>query len=200
MFVVLPYSILDVREQKNVPRKLYIRKFYYFRVEWRVLALDYQCIAFNFINLNNNITMTDEKLIIVLNRFKKHLNSRDFAIVSEYLKKVNDDAFVCLQNIELKDPIIGIILAWSLGAFGGGAFYVKKIGYGIVQLLLYIFYFISMFGYFFESLGNDFGVCSIIFICLGICVFVMFLVSLICVVKWIKEYNYKKIMEILPLL
>ena len=144
--------------------------------------------------------MTDEKRFLLLNIYKKHLNSPALAVVSEYQKKIDDDSYEHLLKVKLKDPIIGIVLAWFLGAFGAGAFYVKKIGYGVVQLLLYILYFISLFGYLFEGLSNDFGVYTIIFACLLLAFLVTFFVSVFSIVKWIKEYNYKKLMEILPLL
>ena len=80
--------------------------------------------------------MTDERLILLSQRFSKHLTPHDTAIICDYLKNAKDEDFITLQTMELKSPTIGLVLAWFLGAFGGGAFYVKKTGFGIAQIIV----------------------------------------------------------------
>lgn len=144
--------------------------------------------------------MTDERLILITQRLSKHLTTQDTAVVSGYLKNISDDAFMTLQSVELKSPVIGIVLAWFLGAFGGGAFYAKKIGLGITQIISWSLYLFFTFYSLPEQINNDFGVRSTFLLVSTIILLGLFFVCLACVGKWVKKYNFQKIMEILPLL
>lgn len=144
--------------------------------------------------------MTDERLILLSQRLSKHLTPHDTVILSDYLKNAKDEAFITLQTVELKSPTIGLVLAWLLGAFGGGAFYAKKIGFGIAQIIAWLTYMISYIWVTLEEGNEDFVVGYILLLLSVLCLLCLIIVSLACVGKWVKKYNFQKIMEILPLL
>ena len=144
--------------------------------------------------------MTDERLILLSQRFSKHLTPHDTAIICDYLKNAKDEDFITLQTMELKSPTIGLVLAWFLGAFGGGAFYVKKTGFGIAQIIVWVTYIISYIWVILEEENEDFGVRYVLLMFSILCFLCLIIISLVCVVKWVKKYNFQKLMEILSLL
>ena len=144
--------------------------------------------------------MTDERLILLSQRFSKHLIPHDNSIISDYLKKTKDEDFITLQTVELKSPTIGLVLAWFLGAFGGGAFYAKKIGFGIAQIIVWIIYMASYIWVLLEEGNEDFGVRYVLLLFSILCFLCLIIISLVYVAKWVKKYNFQKLMEILSLL
>lgn len=142
--------------------------------------------------------MTDEKILLIMPRLNKHLLSRDVAIVNGYLKNVDEEHFMTLQSFNFKSPITGLILSWILGAFGGGAFYAKRTGFGIAQILFTVLYFFSAFLYIYQVGEEPSTLISALFPISLIAMWILYVISLICVWRWVKKYNFNKLMEILP--
>ena len=159
-----------------------------------------QCKVFKCIN------MTDEKLFLLISKYQRYLNSDDLTIVTNFLRDKSDNHFLFLNNIQLKNPMLGICFSLVFGMFGVGAFYVNKKIYGIAQLISYII-FISIYIIHPEYHGADiyefwFGYHGVIyneegFWLIGSLILycVLFIVGIINVQKWAKDYNFKKIME-----
>lgn len=57
------------------------------------------------------------------------------------LEKVPEDKIPILSTIQLKNPVIGLVLGLFLGIFGADRFYKGDIGLGVVKLILTITYF-----------------------------------------------------------
>lgn len=159
-----------------------------------------QCKVFKCIN------MTDEKLFLLISKYQRYLNSDDLTIVTNFLRDKSDNHFLFLNNIQLKNPMLGICFSLVFGMFGVGAFYVNKKIYGIAQLISYIvFYGIYIvyplsqgydiyefwFGWYGEIYdeGGFWLIGSLILYC------ILLIVGIINVQKWAKDYNFKKIME-----
>lgn len=143
--------------------------------------------------------MTNEQLILTSQRFSKYLTSRDAAVANGYLEKVKEENFQTLYSIKFKTPMTGLILGWFLGAFGGGAFYAKKTGYGILQIIVILLYILSSIPVLlYPAEVGDWGV--ILMVGAIITMWVLYIIGLACVWKWVKKYNFQKLMEILPLL
>ena len=94
----------------------------------------------------------------------------------------------------------GLILGWFLGAFGGGAFYAKKTGYGIIQIITILLYIISFIPAALLLEEGDFGFLAILMVAAALTMWILYIIGLACVWKWVKKYNFQKLMEILPLL
>lgn len=144
--------------------------------------------------------MTNEQLILTSQRFSKYLTSRDAAIANGYLEKVKEENFQTLYSIKFKSPMTGLILGWFLGAFGGGAFYAKKTGYGIIQIITILLYIISFIPAALLLEEGDFGFLAILMVAAALTMWILYIIGLACVWKWVKKYNFQKLMEILPLL
>lgn len=61
--------------------------------------------------------------------------------IQEKLKDISEDKVSLLSVIQLKSPIIGLILGFFLGTLGIDRFYKGDIGLGIAKLILTITYF-----------------------------------------------------------
>lgn len=144
--------------------------------------------------------MTNEQLILASQRFSKYLTSRDAAVANGYLEKVKEENFQTLYSIKFKNPMTGLILGWFLGAFGGGAFYAKKTGYGIIQIIAILLYIISFIPAALLLEEEDFGFLAILMVAAALTMWILYIIGLACVWKWVKKYNFQKLMEILPLL
>lgn len=146
--------------------------------------------------------MTNEQLILNSQRFSKYLTSRDAAVANGYLEKVKEENFLTLQTIKFKSPMTGLILGWFLGAFGGGAFYAKKIGFGTAQVIAFLLYIACMVlsMTLFANGSIDFETYSLLLACSAPIMWILYIIGLACVWKWVKKYNFQKLMEILPLL
>lgn len=65
------------------------------------------------------------------NKFK----AEDLAQIRSKLETMSADQVSALAAVELKDPVIAFVLAWFLGSFGAGRFYVGDTGMGVLFLL-----------------------------------------------------------------
>lgn len=133
--------------------------------------------------------MTQEELDLTLFQLKKYFSSKDIMNLSSILKNLPSSTTSRIHMISFKNPNTALILSLLLGGIVG-AFYVKKIVYGIVTLLLYILYLV------FYILGTCVDE-NMIFVSLifAIPMFVLILISIIKSRKWAFEYNYKLFCE-----
>ena len=133
--------------------------------------------------------MTQEELDLTLFQLKKYFSSKNIMNLSSILKNLPSSTTSRIHMISFKNPNTALILSLLLGGIVG-AFYVKKIVYGIVTLLLYILYLV------FYILGTCVDE-NMIFVSLifAIPMFVLILISIIKSRKWAFEYNYKLFCE-----
>lgn len=144
--------------------------------------------------------MTKEQLILISQRLNKYLTSRDAAVANGYLEKIKEENVQTLYSIKFRSPMTGLILGWFLGAFGGGAFYAKRTGYGIIQLIATLLYFFSAFPAILLMEDGDFGFLAVLMGVAALTMWTLYIIGLACVWKWVKKYNFQKLMEVLPLL
>ena len=133
--------------------------------------------------------MTPEELDLTLFQLKKYFSSKDMMNLPSVLKNLPSSATSRIHMIPFKNPNTALILSLLLGGIVG-AFYVKKIAYGIVTLLLYVLYLVFYI----------LGICvneNMIFVSLifAIPMFVLILISIVKSRKWAFEYNYKLFCE-----
>lgn len=133
--------------------------------------------------------MTQEELDLTLFQLKKYFSSKDMMNLSSILKNLPSSTTSRIHMMSFKNPNTALILSLLLGGIVG-AFYVKKIAYGIVTLLLYILYLV------FYILGTCVDE-NMIFVSLifAIPMFVLILISIVKSRKWAFEYNYKLFCE-----
>ena len=62
-------------------------------------------------------------------------NASDLVFIRQKLEKMSADNVAVLSSVELKDPIIGLILCLFLGCLGVHRFWLKQIGMGVLELL-----------------------------------------------------------------
>lgn len=93
--------------------------------------------------------------------------------LQDQLGKVPEDKIPVLSAVQLKNPIVGLLLGLFLGVFGIDRFYRGDIGLGITKLILTLTYF---------------GV---------VITFVWSIVDLFLVWKGIKEDNWTKIQNVI---
>lgn len=166
--------------------------------------------------------MTDEKLFSLISKFQRDLNSHDLTIVTNFLRDKEDEHFLFLQTLSLKNPTIGIVFSWVFGYLGIGAFYANKMSFGIAQLVSYIafigiymglplaygwnesqiydFWFGGYYNYDYTIWYGDYisKVEGLFLVVSLIAYIVFFVIGVVNAQKWVKEYNFKKIMEYLP--
>lgn len=62
-------------------------------------------------------------------------NASDMVFIRQRLEGAGADKVARLASVQLKDPIITLLLCWFLGVFGIHRFYVGDVGIGIIELL-----------------------------------------------------------------
>ena len=62
-------------------------------------------------------------------------NASDLVLIRQKLGKMSADNVAVLSSVELKDPMIGLLLCFFLGCLGVHRFWIKQIGMGVFELL-----------------------------------------------------------------
>lgn len=62
-------------------------------------------------------------------------NSGDLVLIRQKLETMSADKVMVLSSVELKDPMIGLLLCLFLGGLGIHRFWIKHIGMGVLELL-----------------------------------------------------------------
>jgi len=62
-------------------------------------------------------------------------NASDLAVIRQKLETMSADKVVVLSSVELKDPMVGLLLCLFLGGLGVHRFWLKQIGMGVLELL-----------------------------------------------------------------
>lgn len=147
--------------------------------------------------------MTDEKIFALIFQYQNQLEE-DLAIIIDLLRDKDDKCFSALQCCPLKDYKLGIVVSIFLGLLGGGAFYANKRDHGVIQLLLLLCYFFMVFltkmDYMYNMglINGDVEIIVACFVCYCLSIsFILYIIGVINVKKWVKKYNCKKIMEYL---
>lgn len=78
-----------------------------------------------------NATMANLMII-----WQDKIPAESVLILQDQLKNIPEDRTAPLAGIQLKSPLIGLILGIFLGAFGIDRFYKGNIGLGIAKLIL----------------------------------------------------------------
>lgn len=78
----------------------------------------------------------NDKAMIMISNWGDKLPDNAVLILREKLERLPEDKLSALSFIQLKDPIIGLVLGIFVGVFGIDRFYKGDIGLGIVKLLL----------------------------------------------------------------
>lgn len=78
----------------------------------------------------------DNNAILITSGWSDKLPENGMFFLQQRLEKIPEDKILSLSYINLKDPIIGLILGVCLGIFGADRFYKGDIGLGIAKLLL----------------------------------------------------------------
>lgn len=115
-----------------------------------------------------NATMANLMII-----WQDKIPAESVLILQDQLKNIPEDRTAPLMGIQLKSPLIGLILGIFLGVFGIDRFYKGNIGLGIAKLVLTLTYFGIVISFFWS------------------------LVDLFLVWKGIKKDNLQKIQSIL---
>jgi ABC-type sugar transport system permease subunit len=129
--------------------------------------------------------------------------AKDQLRVRMALEKAPDSEFVRLSSMDLKSPTMTLVLALALGGYGVGAFYVKKIGFGIMQVAVFIIYMISAIAMsvISELAGNSDDLLGlvifllVVFFALTALMIILVIVSAIKARSWTQEYNINKFLE-----
>ncbi len=80
--------------------------------------------------------MDNTQVFLFLNQWEDKIPSEATYMLQESLKKLPADKASSLDTINLKSPIVGLILGLLLGGFGADRFYKGDIGLGVLKLLL----------------------------------------------------------------
>jgi hypothetical protein len=115
-----------------------------------------------------------------------------------------DGEFYRISGSDWKNPTITLILALLAGAYGIGAFYVKKIGFGIAQVAVFIVYLMLAFGVGILSGLTESGedllgfliVVMVLFFGLMIAMIVMVIISAVKARSWTHECNMQKFTQL----
>jgi len=62
-------------------------------------------------------------------------NASDLVMIRQKLEIMSSDKIVVLSSVELKDPMVGLLLCLFLGGFGVHRFWLRQIGMGVLELL-----------------------------------------------------------------
>lgn len=122
----------------------------------------------NEIQVGEKKKMDDAKIDSFIIANAKCLPAEKIALIRDKMKGLDDSRFVVVSSVEMKNPVMMLLISIFLGGFGIDRFLLGKIGSGIAKLLL---------GWF------TFGV--------------WWLVDVILVTKMTKEYNYNNLCQVL---
>jgi TM2 domain-containing membrane protein YozV len=79
--------------------------------------------------------MDTSKVDLFLITNAKYFESYQIPAIKNMIQDLDDDKFILLHTLNLKDPTISIILSLFAGLFAVDRFYVGDIGLGIIKLL-----------------------------------------------------------------
>ena len=79
--------------------------------------------------------MEKSKVDMYLMTNAKYFETNQIPMIKTRLENMNDDSFMMLQTIELKEPSISLIVSILLGSFGIDRFLIGDIGMGVLKLL-----------------------------------------------------------------
>ena len=111
--------------------------------------------------------MEKQKIDFYLTVNHKYFAPEQLSILREKLLSASDERYLLLTSLELRDPSVMQIVSLMMGGMGLDRFMLHEIGMGVLKLL---------------TLG-----------CFGI----LMIMDWFSVQKRTKEYNFKKVMEIL---
>lgn len=144
--------------------------------------------------------MEYDKVDVFVMQHNKQFSAQDMMIVRSKLEGMTENNFMQISNTEFKSPTTAIVLSWFLSEFGVGAFYVKKIGFGVAQILVWILYLIFYFAYFANMCSSEGEIYNVLMSIVAIAIFILFIVGIINARKWTQQYNFNKFMETAQLL
>ncbi len=144
--------------------------------------------------------MKQDKVNMFVIQHNKQFAVQDMMIVRQKLENMTENNFMHILTIDFKKPTTTIILAWLLSGFGAGAFYAKKIGFGVAQVLVYLFYMIFYVLYIADMYSSESEVYVVFMGIAAIVMLILFIVSVVNARKWTQQYNFNKFMETAQLL
>lgn len=62
-------------------------------------------------------------------------NANEMLVIRQKLEKMDADKAAVLSSVELRDPMVGLLLCLFVGFFGVHRFYIKDTGMGVLELL-----------------------------------------------------------------
>lgn len=105
-------------------------------MQMRLMAIAMSCIKKSFQSVTTKGVMMNDKAMIIFSTWADKLPENASLILREKLEKLPKEKLSALSFIQLKDPIIELVLGIFVGVFGIDRFYKGDIGLGIVKLLL----------------------------------------------------------------
>lgn len=97
----------------------------------------------------------------------KKLPTDKIELIRERMEKLDDSKYLTLSSVELKDPMVVLVVSILVGEFGVDRFMLGEIGMGVLKLLTF-----GLFG-------------------------ILWLIDLFLVTNKTKEYNFKELMKYL---
>ena len=94
-----------------------------------------QYITFGFASIRMGVIMND-KVMVIVSTWGDKLPKSAPLLLQERLQKLPEDKLSHLSLIQLKDPIVGLVLGVCLGIVGADRFYKGDIVLGVVKFLL----------------------------------------------------------------
>jgi len=127
----------------------------------------------------------------------------DLPKVRAAVEQLPDSEFTRLATMDLRNPTITLVLALVLGAYGVGAFYVKKIGFGVAQIAIFAAYMFLAIGMgVLSGLAETEAdvlvaliVVMVLFFGLLAAMLLMVIISAVKARQWTREYNIQKFNE-----
>ncbi len=139
--------------------------------------------------------MEQDRVNMFVMQHSKHFSAQDMMIVRQRLEDITEDRFMYILSLDFKSPTVAIVLSWFLSGFGVGAFYIKKIGFGIAQIIVYIMYIIFYIMFLFSANSSSEDIWGVLMGISGLVMVILFLVGVINARKWTQQYNFKKFID-----